>query len=102
VLAEINKTGKTLGELRHGMDKFPQELINVPLGSVRAADVMANNAVTNAVHAVESDMGDEGRVLLRPSGTEPLIRVMVEGREADLVAARANSIAEAVRALVVG
>ena len=43
-------------------------------------------------------MGSDGRVLLRPSGTEPLIRVMVEGREADVVVANANSIADAVRA----
>jgi phosphoglucosamine mutase len=102
VLAEINKTGKSLGELRSGMLKFPQELINVPLGSARAADIMACRSVTEAVQAVESSMGADGRVLLRPSGTEPLIRVMVEGREAGLVAANANSIAEAVRAKLAG
>lgn len=100
VLAEINKTGKTLGELRSGMVKFPQELINVPLGGVRAADVMASKAVVDAVRNVESTMGAEGRVLLRPSGTEPLIRVMVEGREAAVVTSNANAIAEAVRHLV--
>jgi phosphoglucosamine mutase len=58
--------------------------------------------VTDAVQAVESDMGNDGRVLLRPSGTEPLIRVMVEGRRADVVAANANSIADAVRAQLTG
>jgi phosphoglucosamine mutase len=47
-------------------------------------------------------MGNDGRVLLRPSGTEPLIRVMVEGRRADVVAANANSIADAVRAQLTG
>jgi phosphoglucosamine mutase len=100
VLAEINKTGKTLGELRSGMVKFPQELINVPLGGARAADVMASKAVVDAVRSVESTMGADGRVLLRPSGTEPLIRVMVEGREAAVVTSNANAIAEAVRHLV--
>ena len=100
VLAEINKSGKTLGELRGGMVKFPQELINVPLGGVRAADVMASKAVVDAVRSVESAMGADGRVLLRPSGTEPLIRVMVEGREAAVVTSNANAIAEAVRHLV--
>ncbi|MCP5415014.1 MAG: phosphoglucosamine mutase [Chromatiaceae bacterium] len=100
VLAEINKSGKTLGELRGGMVKFPQELINVPLGGARAADVMASKAVVDAVRSVESAMGAEGRVLLRPSGTEPLIRVMVEGREAAVVTSNANAIAEAVRHLV--
>ena len=101
VLAEINKTGKPLGELRTGMSKFPQELINVPLGTTRATDVMASKSVTDTVRVVESEMGLEGRVLLRPSGTEPLIRVMVEGREADVVTANANAIADAVRAQVV-
>ena len=100
VLAEINKTGNTLGELRRGMEKFPQELINIPLGTARATDIMLCESVSNAVHAVECDMGAEGRVLLRPSGTEPLIRVMVEGREAAMVAAKANMIAEAVRSQV--
>ena len=100
VLAEINKTGRSLAELRQGMLKYPQELVNVPLGDMPAADVMADNMVSDAVSAVESDMGDDGRVLLRPSGTEPLIRVMVEGREADVVASKANAIADAVRELV--
>lgn len=102
VLAEINKTGRSLGELRAGMSKFPQELINVPLGTMGAAEIMANPAVNDAVNDVETAMGGEGRVLLRPSGTEPLIRVMVEGREADVVAAKANSIADVVRAQVAG
>ena len=102
VLAEINKSGKSLRELRNGMRKYPQELINVPLGTARAGDVMVDRVVTEAVQAVEHEMGDQGRVLLRPSGTEPLIRVMVEGREAQQVLSRANVIADAVRGLVTG
>ena len=98
VMAEINKSGKSLGELRAGMRKYPQELINVPLGSMQAQDIMDCKSVIDAVLAIESDMGRDGRVLLRPSGTEPLIRVMVEGRESEQVVANAQSIAEAVRA----
>jgi len=98
VMAEINKTGKSLSELRRGMSKFPQELINVPLGTAQASDIMVCKSVTDTVQEIESDMGDDGRVLLRPSGTEPLIRVMVEGREANTVLANANTIADAVRA----
>jgi phosphoglucosamine mutase len=97
VLAEINRRGEPLSVLRAGMRKYPQVLVNVPLGDVAASEVMHHKAVTDAVHAVQSDMGDDGRVLLRPSGTEPLIRVMVEGREAGLVDAKAQAIAEAVR-----
>jgi phosphoglucosamine mutase len=100
VLAEINKTGRSLGELRAGMRKFPQELVNVPLGTRRASEIMANPAVNDAVRDVETSMGADGRVLLRPSGTEPLIRVMVEGREPETVVAKANSIADVVRAQV--
>lgn len=98
VMAEINKTGMSLSELRRGMSKFPQELINVPLGTAQASDIMVCKSVTDTVQEIESDMGDDGRVLLRPSGTEPLIRVMVEGREANTVLANANTIADAVRA----
>jgi phosphoglucosamine mutase len=97
VLAEINRRGEPLSVLRAGMRKYPQVLVNVPLGDVAASEVMHHKDVTDAVHAVQSDMGDDGRVLLRPSGTEPLIRVMVEGREAGLVDAKAQAIAEAVR-----
>ena len=97
VMAEINKSGKSLGELRSGMRKYPQELINVPLGSMQAEEIMDCKSVIDVVQEIESDMGRDGRVLLRPSGTEPLIRVMVEGRESDQVIANAQSIAEAVR-----
>ena len=97
VLAEINRRGQPLSALRAGMRKYPQVLVNVPLGDVAPTEVIHHKDVTDAVHAVQSDMGDDGRVLLRPSGTEPLIRVMVEGREAGLVDAKAQVIAEAVR-----
>jgi len=98
VLAEIHTTGRSLRELCEGMTKFPQELINVHLGEASAPELMKSLAVLDAVQDVEREMGAEGRVLLRPSGTEPLIRVMVEGREGGLVLAKAQQIAEAVRA----
>jgi phosphoglucosamine mutase len=96
VLAEMHQKGKALRELLDGMQKFPQTLINVRLGTQAAAAVMEMPAVRDAVRAVEADLGDEGRVLLRPSGTEPLIRVMVEGREEGQVEALAGHIATAV------
>jgi len=100
VLAELHKTGKSLRELCSGMSKFPQELINVNLGDVEASELMRMTSVLDAVETVEQEMGAEGRVLLRPSGTEPLIRVMVEGRDADQVLAKAEQIADAVRAAI--
>jgi len=97
VLAEMLVSGKGLAELCDGMSKFPQVLINVDLGDALAAQVMQMAAVQDAVAEVERAMGEDGRVLLRPSGTEPLIRVMVEGRDGAEVASRAEQIAAAVR-----
>jgi len=97
VLAEMNKTGKSLAELCSGMTKYPQVLINVKLGDAVAKEIMQKPQVTEAVASVEAEMGDSGRVLLRPSGTEPLIRVMVEGSDADQVQRKAEQIADAVR-----
>ena len=97
VLAEMNKTGKSLADLCSGMTKYPQVLINVKLGDAVAKEIMQKPQVTEAVAAVEAEMGDSGRVLLRPSGTEPLIRVMVEGSDADQVQRKAEQIADAVR-----
>ncbi|MCC5884085.1 MAG: phosphoglucosamine mutase [Halomonas sp.] len=81
VLAIMVSEAKSLKSLLAGLEKVPQVLVNVRLtpGSDAKA-LMASPAVKDAVAAMEAELGDEGRVLLRPSGTEPLIRVMVEGR----------------------
>ncbi len=97
VLVEMQNTGKSLRQLLTGMIKFPQILINVGLGQRDAATIMSDNSLIDLVRQVEADMGDNGRVLLRPSGTEPLIRVMVEGRDADVVNINAERIADVVR-----
>lgn len=97
VLAEMQRTGKSLRELAGGMRQYPQILINVKLGDADARAVMAKPEVQAAVQAVEQELGDNGRVLLRPSGTEPLIRVMVEGRDDGQVTALAGQIADRVR-----
>ncbi len=97
ILAEIRRTGKDLMELSQGLEKFPQVLINVRLNGAKAADIMQSNPVKNAVREVERQLGRNGRALLRPSGTEPLIRVMVEGRDAEQVQTYAELIADAVR-----
>lgn len=99
VLAEMHATGQSLADLCDGVDKFPQVLVNVPLNERMAAEVMQEPCVVEAVSEAERSMGDEGRILLRPSGTEPLIRVMVEGREKDQVCRIAEQVAEQVRAI---
>lgn len=86
---------KTLHELKSGMTKHPQALVNVKMKE--RVDVTTVPAVRDAVEAVESELNGTGRVLLRLSGTEPLVRVMVEGRDHAAVNGYARQIAEQVR-----
>jgi phosphoglucosamine mutase len=95
VLAVMKATGKTLAELAAGMQKFPQQLINVRVA--RRFDAAADKTVAAAVRNVEQALGKRGRVVLRASGTEPVIRVMVEGEDALAVERHAAALAEAVR-----
>lgn len=95
VLAAMVASDRSLAELKGGMSKYPQVLINVRLAE--KIDLAASTAVQTAVRAAEQRLGDQGRVLLRASGTEPVIRVMVEGQDAVLVQALAEELAEAVR-----
>lgn len=88
-------SGETsLFELRTKMSKFPQTMINVQMA--RKCDVSVDPKVQEAVRAVESTLGKKGRVLLRPSGTEPVVRVMVEGEDAGLVERLAQELARSV------
>lgn len=84
VLLAIRKSGKTLAELRQGMTKLPQKMINVRVAE--RFDPLSRADIVDALRQAEAELGEAGRVLLRASGTEPLIRVMVEGQvEADIV-----------------
>ncbi len=95
VMAEMECTGKNLHELKSGMQKYPQILINIK--TTKKIDISTNEFIQRSVRAVEQKLGDTGRVLLRASGTEPLIRVMVEGEQDELVRNSANQIADDVR-----
>lgn len=94
VLAEMHKSGKSLHQLCEGLEKYPQELVNVRIDGQR--DLMASAALQEAVREAEAELQDQGRILLRPSGTEPLLRVMVEGREAQQVTRLAHQLADVV------
>lgn len=83
LLAEVKRSGKTLQELSRVMVRFPQVLINVK--NVAKERLSGSNVITDAVKAAETELGSNGRVLLRASGTEPLVRVMVEA-QSDAVA----------------
>lgn len=91
VLHAIRRSGKSLHELKSGMSKFPQVMENVRLK--KKTDISGSDVIQDAVRDVESELGNTGRVLLRPSGTEPLIRVMVEGEDASQVSALTRRLA---------
>ena len=95
VLAVMKTTGRELAELVAPMRKFPQVLLNVKVAS--RFDPTQVSAVQEAVARTEARLGDEGRVVLRASGTELVIRVMVEGREEVLTRNAAAELAEVVR-----
>lgn len=98
VLAAMTESSQTLAELAQGMQKFPQVLINLGIQGP-AQPLLENAAVQAEVAAVEQELGARGRVLLRASGTEPLIRVMVEADEPELTQRMADRIADCIRQL---
>lgn len=83
VLRAIKDTGLTLHELKKAMEKMPQTMINIRMH--KRVDIRSVEEIQSAVQRTEAALGGNGRVLLRPSGTEPLVRVMLEGKDKSLV-----------------
>ncbi|MCB2381933.1 phosphoglucosamine mutase [Shewanella sp. SR1] len=98
VLKAVLESQKSLSEIKAGMTKLPQVLINVRLATADADSILATSSVQQAVIKAEGILGDQGRVLLRKSGTEPLIRVMVESTDTIMTQTQAEYIADVVRA----
>jgi phosphoglucosamine mutase len=97
VLSQMQFMEQPLHELASQMEMYPQEMINVSLPvDTKASDVCQLDAVKQAVQRAETELAGTGRVLLRPSGTEPVIRVMVEGQDQILVERCCEAISEAV------
>ena len=94
VLAIMKQAGKRLSELVLDMPKYPQTMVNVRTG--KRVDPQASAAIRDAVEAAETELAETGRVVLRASGTEPVIRVMVEGENEDQVVSIANRLAGVV------
>ena len=95
LLAQVAATGKPIAELAAVMQRLPQVLVNVP--GVDKTRMGSSPELAAAVVAAESELGAAGRVLLRPSGTEPLVRVMVEAPAAEQARAVADRLAQVVR-----
>lgn len=94
VLRAVQVEGRSLAEIRNGMEKMPQVMINVPLQ--RKIRVEDSAEVQSAIERAEQQLSGRGRVLLRASGTEPVIRVMVEGHDHDLVSGLAHDLSRVV------
>ena len=96
VLQAVRSSGKTLAALLEGVSLFPQTMINVRLRA--GSDWKANAALADAQDSAQRELGDAGRVLIRASGTEPVLRVMVEARDAVLGKRCAERMAQAAAA----
>lgn len=94
VLAVMRRTGKPLSELVRGMEKYPQSMVNVR--TEKRLDPTTSSKIQDAVSQAESELADSGRVVLRASGTEPVIRVMVEGENERQVIDLAEKLAAVV------
>jgi phosphoglucosamine mutase len=96
VLEVMVEKGQTLDELTRDVQKMPQVMINVPLAG-QVSGFQESVALSDAVSSAEAQLGETGRVILRPSGTEPLVRVTVEGVDGDLVQQLATNLADVVK-----
>ena len=94
VLVAMVESGRSLAELRNGMQKLPQAMVNVKIDN--PGGIATSPLVDDAVRGIEAHLNGRGRVVIRPSGTEPVVRVMVEGEDADEVNEQAASLAAMV------
>ena len=102
VLVAMKRNDKTLTDMLEGLNKLPQVLINVRLGDKSATEIQASASVQAAIVRVEKELEGQGRLLLRPSGTEPLIRVMTEGTNEAEIQQLAQSLADIISQEVAG
>jgi phosphoglucosamine mutase len=96
VLEAVRTSGRTLKDLAGEMTIYPQLLVNLRVKQL--AGWQGNGAIATAIQAATDELGDSGRVLVRASGTEPLLRVMVEGKDMDHIRAVAEQLSEVIYA----
>lgn len=96
LIAVMKKTGKKLSELASSMNVLPQVLINAKVDNEKKNLYESDNEIQTAIKSIEQKFEGEGRVLVRPSGTEPVIRVMIEGKEKDVIQSSAEHLANLI------
>ena len=96
LIQAILESGKNASELGSLVQKYPQVLINAKVHSDKKYDYEKNTEIKNAIIELEKEFAGNGRVLIRPSGTEPLVRVMIEGQDKILIEQKARAIADLI------
>lgn len=96
LLSIMKKTGKKLSELKKIMEVLPQVLVNAEVDNKKKNDYLSNDKIRAEIEKLEAKFADEGRVLIRPSGTEPIVRVMIEGRDKAVLQKEADALAKLI------
>lgn len=94
----VKRSGKKLSELASVMETYPQTIINVRITNEGKHLFFTNPTINSSINEVKNMLGNEGRIVVRPSGTEPLIRVMVEGKDKTVISELADKVAEVIKA----
>lgn len=100
LLTTLKKTGQTLAEAKNIMEVLPQVLVNARVDNKRKNEYLSNETIRNEVEKLEAKFSGEGRVLVRPSGTEPIVRVMIEGRDLAVMKEEAERLARLIEGLL--
>lgn len=100
LLTTLKKTGKSLDEAKDIMDVLPQALVNARVDNKRKKDYIKNETIKSEIEKLEAKFSGEGRVLIRPSGTEPIVRVMIEGRDQKVIQQEAERLAKLIEGLL--
>ena len=96
LIQAILESGKKASELGNIVQKYPQVLINAKVDSNKKYDYEKNPEIKTAIEKLEQEFSGNGRVLIRPSGTEPLVRVMIEGKDTKLIEEKAKKLADLI------
>ena len=100
LLTTLKKTGQSLDEAKNIMEVLPQALVNARVDNKRKKDYLKNETIKSEIEKLEAKFSGEGRVLIRPSGTEPIVRVMIEGRDQKVIQQEAQRLAKIIEGLL--
>lgn len=100
LLTTLKKTEQSLDEAKKIMEVLPQALVNAKVDNKRKNDYLKNETIKSEIEKLEAKFSGEGRVLIRPSGTEPIVRVMIEGRDQKIIQQEAERLAKLIEGLL--